>query len=118
MINCYWICCIFSSISGGDIMEALSGFFESINKFLGVSGPGDLIFHPAFIGFCLVIFLYATWVGMKYISLPVGGLMGGAVIYHYLWPKGDASSLGELVWAFGAFGALVMVVVYLGFIRD
>ncbi len=46
-------------------MEGLSRFFESINHFLGVSGPGELLFNPWFIGFCLIIFIYATWVGMK-----------------------------------------------------
>jgi hypothetical protein len=99
-------------------MQGISSFFESINKYLGVSGPGDLIFHPAFIGFCLLIFIYATWVGMKYISLPIGGLMGGGVIYHYLWPQGDGSGLGDLLSAFAAFGALALVLVYLAFIRE
>ena len=72
-------------------MQALSNFFESINQFLGVSSPGELLFHPAFIGLCLVLFIYATWVGIKYVSLPIGALMGGGIIYHYLWPKGDES---------------------------
>lgn len=99
-------------------MEALSHFFEKLNQMLGVSGPSDLLFHPAFIGLCLVIFIYATWTGMKYLSLPVGGLMGGAVIYHYLWPKADSSGLGDLIYAFAAFGALGLLLVYLGFIRD
>jgi hypothetical protein len=99
-------------------MQGMTHFFESINRYLGVGGPGDLIFHPAFVGLCLVIFIYATWVGMKYISIPIGGLMGGGVIYHYLWPKGDSSGLGDLLTAFGAFGALALLLVYVGFIRE
>lgn len=99
-------------------MQSLTNFFEAINQYLGVTGPGDLLFHPVFIGFCLVLFIYSTWVGMKYISLPIGALMGGGVIYHYLWPKGEEAGLGDLVWAFLAFGALGLVLVYIGFIRE
>jgi hypothetical protein len=99
-------------------MEGLSHFFEGINQFLGVTGPGELLFHPVFIGFCLLIFIYSTWVGMKYVSLPIGALMGGGVIYHYLWPQGDQSGLGDLVWAFLAFGGLGLVLVYIGFIKE
>jgi hypothetical protein len=99
-------------------MEGLSRFFESINQFLGVTGPSELLFHPVFIGLCLVIFIYATWVGIKYVSLPIGALMGGGIIYHYLWPKGEESGLGDLLWAFLAFGALGLVLVYVGFIKE
>jgi hypothetical protein len=99
-------------------MDALSSFFEGINRYLGVSSPGELIFHPAFIGFCLVLFIYATWVGMKYLSLPIGGLLGGGVIYHYLWPKGETAGLGDLLTAFLAFGGLILLLVYIGFIRE
>ncbi len=40
-------------------MEAMANFFESINRLLGVSGPGELVMHPVFLGVCLAAFIYA-----------------------------------------------------------
>lgn len=97
-------------------MQALAEFFESINRALGVSGPGELIFHPVFIGLCLAIFIYALVIRMKYLALVIGGLMGGGAIYHYLYPQD--SSFVEVAKLLGALGALVLVLVYFGFIRE
>ncbi|MBI5252101.1 MAG: hypothetical protein HY912_21610 [Desulfomonile tiedjei] len=98
-------------------METLANFFESINKFLGVSTPMELVFHPVFMGVMIVLFLYALFTGMKYFAITVGGLMGGAAVIHYLYPQ-QASDLGGLIKFVGAMGALGLVLLYIGFIRD
>jgi hypothetical protein len=98
-------------------METLASFFESINQALGVKGPGELVFHPFFIGFCVVAFIYFVLTRMKYFALAVGGLMGSAVIVHYLYPK-STSNLPELVQFLGAMGVLGLLLVYIGFVRD
>jgi hypothetical protein len=43
--------------------------------------------------------------------------MGGALIFHYLYPE-QGSNLGSLLTFIAAMGGLVLVLVYLGFIRD
>lgn len=98
-------------------MESMANFFESINKMLGVSGPGELVFHPVFMGICIVLALYALFTGMKYFALILAGVMGGAAIFHYLYPK-DSSQLNDIVQFLGAMGVLALVLVYIGFIRD
>jgi hypothetical protein len=98
-------------------METMSNFFESINRLLGVTGPGELVMHPAFLGLCFAVFVYAVFTRMKYFALTLAGLMGGAVIFHYLYPE-QGSNLGDLLTFVAAMGALVLVLVYLGFIRD
>jgi hypothetical protein len=97
-------------------METLSNFFEWINKMLGVSSGGELVFHPVFIGFCLIIFIYAILTGMKYIALPIGALMGGGTIWHYLYPQ--EGGLGDLVQFIAAMCVMGLVLVYIGFIRE
>jgi len=98
-------------------METMANFFESINRALGVTGPGDLVMHPVFLGLCVVAFIYAWVTRMKFIALILAGLMGGAVIFHYLYPE-QSSNLGDLLTFIVAMGLLALVLVYLGFIRD
>ncbi|MBI5569994.1 MAG: hypothetical protein HY914_08625 [Desulfomonile tiedjei] len=98
-------------------MDSLAQLFEAFNKFVGVSSPGELVFNPVFIGICLLLFIYALLTGQKYVSLPVGGIMGGGVIWHYLYPK-EGSGLGDLVQFIGAMCVLGLLLVYVGFIRD
>jgi hypothetical protein len=95
----------------------MSNFFESINRFLGVTGPGELIMHPAFLGLCFAVFVYCVVTRMKYFALALAGVMGGAVIFHYLYPA-EGSNLRDLLTFVAAIGGLVLVLVYLGFIRD
>jgi len=99
------------------LMDTLANFFESINRLLGVSGPGELVFHPVFIGLCVAIFIYAVATGQKFLAVGIGGLMGGAAIFHYLYPE-DSSHLGELLKFIAAMGGLALLVVYFGFIRE
>lgn len=98
-------------------MDALANLFESINRLLGVKGPGELVFHPVFIGICAAIFIYAVVTGVKFLAVGLGGLMGGALIFHYLYPA-DASNLGELLKFISAMGGLALLVVYFGFVRE
>jgi len=98
-------------------MDALASFFEWINRMLGVGGPRELVFHPVFIGTCVAIFVYAVATGKRFLAVGLGGLMGGAVIVHYLYPE-DSSNLGELIKFISALGGLALVVVYFGFVRE
>lgn len=98
-------------------METMSRFFEYINQLLGVSSPGELLFHPVFIGLCIAVFIYAVATGTKYVSIPLGGIMGGGVIWHYLYPK-ESGQLGDLAQFVGAMIVLGFVMVYIAFIRD
>jgi hypothetical protein len=98
-------------------METMSKFFESINRLLGISTPSELIFHPVFLIFCAIAFIYFVVTRMKFFALAVGGLVGGAVVVHYLYPS-NTSNLTELVQFVGAMGVLALVLVYVGFVRD
>jgi hypothetical protein len=98
-------------------MEALSNFFEAINRFLGVSGPGELVTHPVFLVLCIVAFLYTLFTGMKYFAVGIAGVLGTAVISHYLYPA-DTSNLGDLLTYVGVLGVFAVVLVYFGFIRE
>jgi hypothetical protein len=98
-------------------METMANFFESINRFLGVTGPGELLMHPAFLGLCFAFFIYAVVTRMKFFALALAGVMVGAVIFHYLYPA-EGSKLGDLLTFVAAIGALVLVLVYFGFIRN
>lgn len=98
-------------------MEALANFFESINRALGVKGPSELVFHPVFIGFCIVAFIYFVIARMKYFALVIGGLMGGAIVVHYLYPT-STQNLSQLIQFLGALGVLALLLVYIGFVRD
>jgi hypothetical protein len=98
-------------------METMSDFFEWINGLLGVTGPRELVMHPVFLGLCLAVFIYAVLTRMKYLALTLAGLMGGALIFNYLYPE-QGSDLGSLLTFIAAMGGLVLVLVYLGFIRD
>lgn len=98
-------------------MDALANFFDAINRFLGVSGPGELIAHPVFIGICIVAFLYTLFTGMKYFAVGIAGVLGTTAIIHYLYPA-DTSNLGELLTFVGVLGLLAIVLVYFGFIRE
>lgn len=98
-------------------METLASFFETINSALGVKSAGELVVHPVFLGFCVVAFIYFVLTRMKYFALTVGGLMGSAVIIHYLYPK-NTSNLTELAQFLGAMGVFALLLVYFGFVRD
>jgi hypothetical protein len=98
-------------------MDALASFFDAINRFLGVSGPGELVAHPVFIGICIVAFLYTLFTGMKYFAVGIAGLLGTSLIIHYFYPT-DTSNLGDLLTFVAALGVLAVVLVYFGFIRE
>ncbi len=98
-------------------METLSNFFEGINRFFGVSGPGELVVHPVFIVICIIAFLYTLFTGMKYFAMSIAGVLGTAVITHYFYP-GDTSNLGDLLTYVGVMGVFAVVLVYFGFIRE
>jgi len=98
-------------------MEALAHFFESINRLLGVTGPGEMIFHPIFIGICVVLFLYGVFAGKRFLAVGLGGLMAGAAVFKYLYPQ-DSSQLGDLIKFLAAMGVVALLVVYFGFIRE
>jgi len=98
-------------------MQTLANFFESINRLLGVSGPGELIFHPVFIGICVVLLLYGVARRKKFLVLALGGLMGSALIFHYLYPR-DATNLTDLVTFIAAMGLFALLLVYFAFVRE
>lgn len=98
-------------------METLAQFFDRINELLGVSGPGELIFHPVFIGLCLAALIYSVIKGYKFSALAIFGLLVGGVIFNYLYPE-DSSDLHELIKFLAAMGGLALVIVYLGFVRE
>jgi hypothetical protein len=101
----------------GEKMEALTNFFEAINRFLGVSTPGELLFHPVFMGLCIALFIYALATGMRYFAVVMAGLMGGAAIIHYWYPENSAD-LPQLLKFVAAMGGLGLVLVYFGFLRE
>ncbi len=105
------------SLTCGCEMESLANIFDAVNRFLGVNGPKELLFSPVFLGACLVAFLYTLFTGMKYLAVLIGGLIGSAIIIHYLYPA-DPSQLGDLFTFVGAMGGLALLLVYLGFIRE
>ena len=98
-------------------METLGNFFDSINRLLGVQGPGELIMHPVFIGLCVVGFICALAMRMKYMALAIAALMGGALVFHYTYPASSAD-LPELFKFLASIGALALLLIYFGFIRD
>ena len=98
-------------------METMAKFYDSINRLLGVSTPGELVFHPAFIAFCIIAFIYFVITRMKYFAIAIGGLVGGAAIVHYLYPS-STSHLAELVKFLAAMSGLALLLVYIGFVRD
>jgi hypothetical protein len=98
-------------------MESMSNFFEAINRFLGVSTPGELVFHPVFMGVCIVIFIYSLLTGMKYFAVGLAAIMGGAAIIHYCYPE-NSSNLSELIKFVGVMGAFALLLIYFGFVRD
>jgi len=73
--------------------------------------------HPVFIGLCVLVIVYAVFTGLKWLSVPALGLVGGALIYVYLYPE-DASNLMALMKFLLAMGGLALLMVYFGFIRD
>ncbi len=98
-------------------METLANFFDWINDLLGVSGSGELVTHPVFIGFCILVFVYAWLTGQKYIALGVFGVLAGGIAYYYLYPKG-AVQIYDLLMFLAAMGAIALVIIYFGFIRE
>ena len=98
-------------------MQAMAEVFEWVNRLLGVKGPEQLIFHPVFIALCVILVVFGFIKGWKALYLPVFTILGGAVIFHYFYPE-DASRLDELIKFLAVTGALAMVVIYFGFIRE
>lgn len=98
-------------------METLSQFFERINQLLGIKTASELIFHPVFIGLCLVLFIYALIKGWKAYYLAIAGLLGGGIIFKYLYPA-DTTDLFQLVKFLAGMGGLALILVYLGFVRN
>lgn len=98
-------------------METMSQFFEQINKLLGIQHAGELLFHPVFIGLMIVLFTYALIKGWKGFYLSIAGILGGGVIFRYLYPA-DSSDLLQLVKFLGAMGGFGLLLIYLGFVRS
>ncbi len=98
-------------------MEYITNFYDQINRYLGVTGPGDLIINPVFLGFCIMLFLYTLFTGMKYMAILIAGFLGTAVITHYFYPS-ETSDLGALLTYVGILGLLALVLIYFGFIRE
>ncbi|MEJ2717134.1 MAG: hypothetical protein P8182_08335 [Deltaproteobacteria bacterium] len=98
-------------------METMSNFFESLNTLLGVKTPGELLFNPIFIGICIAVFIYCLIKGWKFFSLTILGLLGGALIFHYFYPE-KGSDLTQLVMFLAVMGGLLLVLIYLGFVRE
>jgi hypothetical protein len=98
-------------------METLTHFFDWINDLLGVKSGGELVTHPIFIGFCVLIFIYAWFSGQKIVALSVFGLLAGGACYYYLYPK-DTVQLYDLLVFLAVMGAIALIIIYFGFIRE
>jgi hypothetical protein len=98
-------------------MQHLTNFFEWINKVLGISGAGELVTHPVFIGICVLLLLYGVARRRKFMVLGLGGLMGSTVIFHYLYPA-DSTNLTDLITFIAAMGLLALLLVYFAFVRE
>lgn len=98
-------------------METMSQFFDQINKLMGIQHASELLFHPVFIGVLIVLFIYSVIKGWKGFYLSIAGLLGGGVIFKYLYPA-DSSDLLQLVKFLGAMGLYGMLLIYLGFVRS
>ena len=98
-------------------METLANFFDWINDLLGVSGSGELVTHPVFIGLCVIIFVYALLTGQKFMALGIFGLISGGLTYYYLYPKGTVQ-LYDLLSFLAVLGVIALVIIYFGFIRE
>ncbi len=97
-------------------METMSQFFESINRLLGIQHAGELLFHPVFIGLLIILFIYSFIKGWKGFYLSIAGLLGGGLIFKYLYPA-DSSDLLQLVKFLGAMGGFGLVLIYFGFVK-
>jgi len=95
----------------------MASFFEWINELLGVRSASELVFHPVFIGFCVVAFVASILLHMKYFALAIAALMGGALIFQYLYPANTAD-LVALMKFLAAMGGLALLLIYIGFVRD
>lgn len=98
-------------------MEAMADLFDWVNNLLGVEGPGELVFSPYFLGLLALVLLYSLVKGMKFFSVITAGILGGAAIYHYMYPK-DVSDLKGLIVFFACVGGLVLLLVYFAFVRE
>ena len=98
-------------------MEAMADLFDRVNSMLGVEGPGELMFSPYFLGLLAIMLIYSLIKGMKFFSVITAGMLSGAAIYHYMYPK-DSSDLGGLIVFFACIGGLVLVLVYFAFVRE
>jgi len=98
-------------------METLANFFDRINDLLGVSSAAELATHPIFIGFCVLVLIYAWLSGQKFVSLGLFGLLAGSACYYYLFPKGSVQ-LYDLLVFLAAMGAIALIIIYFGFIKE
>ena len=98
-------------------MDTLAYYFDRINEFLGVKSPGELLFHPVFIGLCIAVFVYAVFKGWRFFAVAIYFILAGGLVFHYLYPA-DSSQLGELMKFIGAMGVVGLLGIYFGFIRD
>ncbi len=99
-------------------MEILTNFFEWINDLLGVSGGGELVINPVFIGFCVLIFVYAILTGQKFIAVAVFGLISGSLSYYYLYPKENVVQIYDLLVFLAVMGLIAIIMIYFAFIRE
>ena len=98
-------------------METLTNFFDWINDLLGVSSGAELALHPVFIGFCVLILIYAWFSGQRIVSLAIFGLLAGSASYYYLYPKAS-TDLYDLLVFLAAMGAIALIIIYFGFIKE
>ena len=98
-------------------MERLADFFDWINDLLGVSSGRGLAVHPVLESFYTVLFLYALVTGQKYVALALFGLLGGSVIYYYLYPKTEVT-LYDLLTFLAMMAVLTILIIYFAFIRE
>jgi hypothetical protein len=104
--------------TGALVMETLTNLFDRINDLLGVSSGAELATHPIFVGFCVLVFIYAWISGQKIVALGLFGLLAGSASYYYLYPKGSSVQLYDLLVFLAVMGAIALIIIYFGFIRE
>lgn len=98
-------------------METLANLFDRINDLLGVSSGAELALHPVFIGFCVLILIYAWFSRQKIVALGIFGLLAGSASYYYLYPK-DSVELYDLLVFLAVMSAIALIIIYFGFIKE
>ncbi|MFH0822576.1 MAG: hypothetical protein V2B18_07475 [Pseudomonadota bacterium] len=98
-------------------MEFLAHFFESINNYLGVKSPGELVVNPYFIGFIVIMLAYSILKGWRLFTVAILGGFGTGMLIKYMYPA-DTSDLLQLVKFLGCMGGLGLLLIYFAFIRE